>query len=272
MAWKADSPLGDDAQDDLDAEGDDLDDIFEDIRLPLPFTLGDNGTELMRELHHVERELRVGQADDALKQLRKALALRLVLLRDARQHHGRDYFRSQATIKRAGQDVEFAASRYKAAYSALEILGLGAANRRFKTLTAEDISLAHVFTSPRGLGRGYETEDISWIWRMEGLRVGLGDDDWLKEGTYTAWFGPLINPGTVLRVQFLDAKTTLDRWKEEVELTTAELLRTADYFKWVADFWGYRVRESRTRGERAHGSAMRVIFRDLERNARLRLP
>ena len=178
--------MGDNAQNDLDAEGNDLDDIFDDIRLPLPFTLEDNGTELMRELHCLERKLRVGQADDALKQLRKALALRLVLLRDARQHHGRDYLHSQATIKHAGQDIDFAASRYKAAYWALEILGLGAANRWFKTLMAEDISLAHIFTSPHGLGWGYETEDISWIWRMEGLHVGLGDDDWLKEGTYLA--------------------------------------------------------------------------------------
>ncbi len=73
-------PLGDDAQNDLDAEGDDLDNIFDDIWLPLPFTLADNGTELMRKLHCLERKLRVGQADDALKQLRKALALQLVLL------------------------------------------------------------------------------------------------------------------------------------------------------------------------------------------------
>ena len=57
-----------------------------------------------------------------------------------------------------------------------------------------------------------------------------------------------------------------------MELTMAELLRTADYFKWVTDFWGYRVRESRTQGERAHASSMQVIFRDLEINAHLKLP
>ena len=86
---------------------------------------------------------------------------------------------------------------------------------------------------------GVQTEDISWIWRMEGTGVGLRDNDWLKEGTYLTSLGPLINPATVLRVQFLNAKTTLDRWREEVELTVAELLHTTDYFKWVADFWAY---------------------------------
>jgi hypothetical protein len=100
MAWKADSPLETDAQDDLDAEDDDLGDIFEDIQLPLPFRLPANGTELVNRFRHLEMELRIGQANYTLKQLRKALALRLVLQRDARHNHGRDYFRSQATIKR----------------------------------------------------------------------------------------------------------------------------------------------------------------------------
>ena len=76
----------------------------------------------------------------------------------------------------------------------------------------------------------------------------------------------------MLRTQFLDAKSTLDRWKEELELTGVELLRTADYFQWIAGFWAYRVAESHTRGERAHASSMTVIFLDLEQSVRLRLP
>jgi hypothetical protein len=63
----------------------------------------------------------------------------------------------------------------------------------------------------------------------------------------------------------------LDQWKEEVDLTMAELLFTADYFKWVTDFWGYWVRESCTQGEHTHVSSMWVIFRDLEINTCLRL-
>ena len=107
---------------------------------------------------------------------------------------------------------------------------------------------------------------------MEGLGIGIRDNDWLKEGTYIGALWSHTDPNIVLRVQFLDAKTTLDRWREELDLTSAELRRTADYFKWMAEFWGHRVARSRTHGERAHGSSMRVIFADLERNVRLRLP
>lgn len=255
-AWKSRSPFEADNQNDSDVEDDDMDDDFEDIQLPLPFRLADDGTEVTRELRRLEKALRVGQADDALKQLRRALALQLVLLRDVRQQHGRDYFRSQASVKRASKDIACAASRYKAAYRVLEILGLSPDIRRFDVLTNDDITIAHVFDSERGTGRGYQTRDISWIWRMEGLGAGVRDNDWLKE---------------VLRVQFLDAKTTLDRWKEELILTVTELRRTADYFNWMSNFWARRVVKSRTRGERAHGSSMRVIFTELETKIRSKL-
>ena len=73
----------------------------------------------------------------------------------------------------------------------------------------------------------------------------------------------------VLRVQFLDAKTTKDRWREEIDLTRIELIRTADYFKWAAEFWQQRMVLSRTRGERAHAASMGVLFVDLEHKIRL---
>jgi hypothetical protein len=72
------------------------------------------------------------------------------------------------------------------------ILGLGPENQRFKRLAAEDINTAHVFESGRPLGRGYKTGDISWIWRMQGLGVGLLDNDWLKEGTHNSQFDPVF--------------------------------------------------------------------------------
>jgi hypothetical protein len=70
----------------------------------------------------------------------------------------------------------------------------------------------------------------------------------------------------VLRVQFLDVKTTLDRWKEEVELIQVEIFRTAQYFRWMAYVWGHRGESSMIRGERAHAFSMRCLFTSLEKN------
>jgi hypothetical protein len=75
----------------------------------------------------------------------------------------------------------------------------------------------------------------------------------------------------VLRVQFLDAKTTLDRWKEEEELVKVEMIRTADYFKWMADVWNQRAIHAQAGGPRAHASSMRLIYANLERDIRLKI-
>jgi hypothetical protein len=75
----------------------------------------------------------------------------------------------------------------------------------------------------------------------------------------------------VLRVQFLDVKSTLDRWKEEVELVKMELVRTADYFRWISGVWNRRALSSFIRGERAHASSMRLTFARLEDKVRTRI-
>jgi len=56
----------------------------------------------------------------------------------------------------------------------------------------------------------------------------------------------------------------LDRWKEEVELLEMELLRTAEYFHWMALTWGERGISATTPGERAHAFSMRLLFMGLE--------
>jgi len=50
------------------------------------------------------------------------------------------------------------------------------------------MSTAHVFESERPLGRGYELDDITWIWRMRGVGAGPPNSNWLDEGTYFEMF------------------------------------------------------------------------------------
>jgi hypothetical protein len=76
----------------------------------------------------------------------------------------------------------------------------------------------------------------------------------------------------VLRVQYLDAKSTLNRWEEEVELVEVEMNRTMDYFGWMAQFWLERARQAETCGERAHGLSMRILFLGLRERIHERVP
>jgi hypothetical protein len=75
----------------------------------------------------------------------------------------------------------------------------------------------------------------------------------------------------VLRVQFLDAKTTLDRWKEEEELVKVEMIRTADYFRWMVGVWNQRAVHTQAGGPRAHASSMELIYANLERDIRSKI-
>lgn len=43
--------------------------------------------------------------------------------------------------------------------------------------------------------------------------------------------------GTALRVEWLKARAQRDRWREEVELLTAEITRTVSFFDRQADRW-----------------------------------
>lgn len=182
QSWKRRAPEG--IKEDTDTTedvSDDHDTFPEDDPLPLPSTLADN--EQIEVHKGLEKDLRVGQAYDALKELRMALALKLALFRE--QHLSvrgqRHTQRSKAAIDRVTDTVTVATVRYRVAHAALNALGGNTAESEFRQLRDEDITTSNVFQSNRPLGRGQESQ-ISWIWRMQGTGLEARDDDWLEEG------------------------------------------------------------------------------------------
>jgi hypothetical protein len=65
-------------------------------------------------------------------------------------------------------------------------------------------------------------------------------------------------------VQFLEAKTTYDRWKEEVQLIYAEAGRTRSYFAWMAGVWRQRATLDPSPGARSHAISMAELYIELE--------
>jgi len=274
-AWKRLSPLADHPEDDdeFDEEEDEDDNIaIELTRLPLPSSFPANDAEPLRSLCLIEKQLRMGQAHDSLKELRKALSLRLALTRKGRQARGQqEYFRSQATLLRVNRDINYAATRYRVAYSTLISLGIEAHEGGLKELLPDDISTANIFESTRPLGRGYDVNNISWIWKIHGTGEGMQDSNWIEEGTYYSLSDGLLTYCPVLRVQFLDSKTTLERWKEEIELVMMEMDRTVSYFWWMGGLWHERATHALSPGERAHSLSMRLLFQRLQQSIQQRI-
>ena len=60
-------------------------------------------------------------------------------------HGNRDNLRSRAAVKQAEKDIDAITIRYRAAYSALEKLGLGEEQRELQPLDNADVSTANVF-------------------------------------------------------------------------------------------------------------------------------
>jgi hypothetical protein len=186
-AWKRSFPLRN--QDEVNSEEEEDDDPpanFKTVLLPLPSNGVNADMEQFQQLCLLESKLRRGQAFDALKQLRTSLALRLALLRGAtRNVRGqRENLRSQAAINRIDSELSTIASRYRAAYSALITLNIPDAQKELQPLLSSDISTSNAFQLNRGVGRGFQTKDVTWIWRMSGIDANIEDNNWLSEGQY----------------------------------------------------------------------------------------
>jgi hypothetical protein len=178
--WLRSHPLGSEESVYADIDEGNSDLIFEELRLPLPSNL--DPTE-STHLSDAEKQLRVGQAYDSLKQVRKTLALRLAMLRGTKQTRGQhENTRSQTAIKNITSDIKLIAARYNASYTALCNLGAQADYPDLRFLEASDLTTSHVFDIDKSLGRGREAREGSWIWRMQGVDVVTPDNNWLHEG------------------------------------------------------------------------------------------
>jgi hypothetical protein len=133
---------------------------------------------------NIERCLRQGQANDALKAIRTLLSQKLVLRRDKRLNirGTTGITRSNLNLARIEKEIQESAERYRRAYSAMLRLGMPDTEKVYRHLNDKDLTYSNVFDKDRPLGRGYEGP-VSWIWHMqESGGHGQLDDNWLEEG------------------------------------------------------------------------------------------
>lgn len=140
------------------------------------------------DLHyaHIEWELRVGQASEAITSLRRELFLH-THLRNFKSGFSRGQTantRAQNALSTVNRRMAAHAADYRAARSALQSLSItlerGAEMVRFPELGREDIRGLSEIDPKKSEG----TTKVSWIWTMEGLTVeqneeGRVDGQWL---------------------------------------------------------------------------------------------
>lgn len=145
----------------------------------------------LEELAIIERQLRIGQAHDALKKLRTSLGLKSFLVRrnygKANDHGHSVYTRSQGDIEKATRQVQRWKEVYQRSYRALERLRAGMpipvtnlAWLQLKPLTDSDCIMLSEWMEDHHIwqrsgerqeayaaSRGEGKKELAWFWKLE---------------------------------------------------------------------------------------------------------
>ncbi|KAJ7898272.1 hypothetical protein B0H14DRAFT_2332228 [Mycena olivaceomarginata] len=215
------------------------------IRLWLPSSVAGEAGEVRREVlvdattYHHEYRLRVGQAEEALHEVRRLLLVRthVYKLKDTHARGVRANGRSQDKIAALNGQVQRAADQYRAARAALVALGgvlkRSEWERSLKVLAADDVRglPAAKFHDPerktkkrRRTKKAKKNQDraASWIWVTQGEQYNPADGAAMNEA---------------VRIDWARVRARAHRWREEVDLLEAEMARVTRFLEWRAQWW-----------------------------------
>ncbi|KAI0038755.1 hypothetical protein FA95DRAFT_1505108, partial [Auriscalpium vulgare] len=231
-AWEA---CRDDA--DPDAEV-----VPENLPISLPSTLG---AELccrygLLGLQRKELQLRIGQANDALHQIRLAIGHKAHHFQnDVRAANTtRTKTRAWAKVLRIETTVKHNARIYRRTrHAILQLDPEASLSSRYQALKDEDLKVDTAALSSEA--RGQRNKQLAWFWAVD-AQEQMADDGWM---------------GEFYRVHWLRAKAQLDRWREEIRGLTLDMDLTEGYFAAMESKWKGKVvlaRETQLAGHEAH--------------------
>ncbi|KIJ44566.1 hypothetical protein M422DRAFT_779310 [Sphaerobolus stellatus SS14] len=171
----------------------------------------------------IERQLKIGQAYDALKKLRNELGLKSFLIRRKRHNPGYTMAaRAKTEIKKVDGHVKKWRKVYESAWKALEVLrGDGVIPHEHHWLTDQAFwkELGERQTA-EATRKGEGPKQLPWIWKIE-----LDIEEISLEA---------------IRLEWLYARASYERWDEETKLLKAERGRVGKSFGWLKKQWQTR--------------------------------
>ncbi|KAJ7751515.1 hypothetical protein DFH07DRAFT_774758 [Mycena maculata] len=233
-----------------------------DVALWLPSAMaaakGADASDTVVDETHLDHEykLRVGQAAEALHELRRGLLVRTHLYKQ-KDTHSRGVAantRSADKIGTLNEQIKRSAAQYRVARRALETLGgvprwnewewvlqelkedniRGLPRARFSDPTRKKKKL-------KGSQKQAKVPErpLSWIWVNRGERWDPGDDVAMNEA---------------VRIEWAKARARSLRWGEEVYLLEEEMRRIGQFLVWRSDWWKEQVgRRSLEEGPQLEG-------------------
>ncbi|KAI6131227.1 hypothetical protein EV401DRAFT_1884110 [Pisolithus croceorrhizus] len=212
----------------------------------MPSSIGsDKLTELgLVDLLKEERELRIGQANDCLDQLRTDLGNKAM-----------EGTRTKKEIQKVVARINKHVRGYQRARQAiLRLDPNGDMAEKYQEILPDDLAVSKEVTEENRFGQG--TSKLAWFWMMEGEQSQLS----LQGGGLMEEF---------YRINWLKARARRDRWKEEVSLVRHEMLWTCLWFEYHKDMWEKRALESTEPGKEAYAKKQMGLWNDFAKKARL---
>ncbi|KAF8449453.1 hypothetical protein L210DRAFT_3609687 [Boletus edulis BED1] len=179
-------------------------------------------------LLEIEWPLRMGQAHDALEELRQALHTCSYMLRfkDRFLRGQGANTRARNSLKIVDAKVDSSAVKYHTAHAALmalsKRLGKTGWDKNLQVLEKDDIRPMTAGTDDRASeGR----RRLSWIWLVRGYNEDTTGDNEEQEVQ------------DAIRVEWCKARARAHRWTEEVVLLVEEQRRVLEFLRWQESWW-----------------------------------
>ncbi|KAJ7215151.1 hypothetical protein C8J57DRAFT_1440578 [Mycena rebaudengoi] len=231
-----------------------------------------------------EFRMRVGQAHEALHDVRRQLLVRTHLYKqqETEEKGVKAYTRSQGKIESLNEQVRRAAERYRG--RVLQNNQWEVALRPLAETDVRGMPRAHFGDEARqaatrakkgkGKGRGVEEprtkrrkvvayKALSWIWLAQKRAPTATEAMEREEGEENV-------SAEALRIEWAKTRARSLRWSEEVQLLEEEMRRIVQYLEWQANWWTMRVGlredkidERQQEGDRAYALRQASLKRSL---------
>ncbi|KAF7345208.1 CxC2 domain-containing protein [Mycena sanguinolenta] len=249
-----------------------------DLKLWLPSSIAAASPRVIREVpvsstvQQHEYRLRVGQANEALREVRRLLLVRthLYKLKDTHSRGMRANMRSQDKIAALNNQIERASAQYRVARAALvtlgKILGCSEWQRTLQELKADDVRglPQSQFHDPerkqkkskqRRRKKSRVERPVSWIWVTQASEPDPADEKAMNEA---------------VRIDWAKTRARCHRWREEVDLLEEEMACVLRYCDWRSQWWAQQrerrqVDEIQSEGETAYATCQAAIQMQLAR-------
>jgi hypothetical protein len=163
------------------------------VILPLPSNIASGMDRLgLDSLISVERELRKGQANDALEGLRIGLANKsLLLLTEVNQSTStKQSTRAWSSVRNTQSQILLHARGYQRAFGALKTIGTPEDLLLYQALEEKHLVVVKDITNAKRFGQGSET--LAWFWRIGPSKNSM-TGQWMEECKWNQMFScPIV--------------------------------------------------------------------------------